>query len=613
MHLRLRPYLKLMRNKYIGTFNYKNDSNCFVVCEDRGVIRHIGVAAELAHGAFDGDTVEVTLLSNTSPDGSSNGRITKLIARKQDRVLGTISYDRFGTAFFNPRDYIPCQMPLDGISIHDFDEDELVLADIIPAKNGKSVRLIPQKSYGKNDSYEANLACALDGLPFGNSFSEDSAFQAREIMRLGHCIPANSRRIYEDRIFCPVISSDDTVSDTAYGIDCTSDATLVYIHVSDVDAIVKKESPLAAEAFSRFRSILDASSSKYSLFPKALVSSAFNLLSAETSPHPTITFKLEICDNLQPKLISVEESFVNNVIPLNISEIQRIISSFSSDAHRFSTEFKRIFTLARALRRKRITAGGLSGSNKNVGSFGKKSKAFELIDYDTAQFIFDELLFAAGEALANYYTIEGVAGLFASTANQPGFYTGGKVSLYYRPFYEACRLLHPPEFTNNAIAKARESGLGDLIDPYISFNDCGFLYSAEPKPNRRLGLSMYAPIAHPVDFFDAVIQQRAIRAMLHRQKFEFSEAEQCSALSETAAKADRNLRLLNALLLLRSKDTVLVKVISDGSPALVRTDDFILGELTYTRLSSERVRKGTWINARVRSISFTSKEVTFGL
>lgn len=101
--------------------------------------------------------------------------------------------------------------------------------------------------------------------------------------------------------------------------------------------------------------------------------------------------------------------------------------------------------------------------------------------------------------------------------------------------------------------------------------------------------------------------------MLHRQKFEFPEAEQCSALSETAAKADRNLRLLNALLLLRSKDTVLVKVISDGSPALVRTDDFILGELTYRRLSSERIRKGTWINARVRSISFTSKEVTFGL
>lgn len=599
-----------MRNKkYIGIFHYKKNGSGYVLIDADGAPETVNVFVDSNDGVFDGDTVETTVFTDEAEQNRLfGGKVTRVLARKQEHVVGTAMRDIYGRPYLSPREYVPYRLPIREVYNIPFQDGDLVRAKLNKSKNSASLRVETEKVYGRASTYEANFACMIDDLAFGTGFSQEAVIHTRELLRIGNPADMRGRRTYNDSIFSPVCKAGQC-ADTAYGIDCRDDATVIYIHIADVDFFLKNNTPLASEAFKRFRSVFDTSSSKYSLFPMALTNSLFNLLAP--GEHPALTLALEV-KNDAVKLIAVEESVVSNVTPLTMENVKYALSVFVPGRTQFATEIRRAYTIANNLRAKRGRNGGLTIDKRTVAHHDELSNFNPSVSYDRVPFVFDELLYAAGEALARGYVMEGARGLYAG-GEYPTVNSATEPPLYYRPLLRFADV-YLKGFINTAISEAKKSMEEDTVVPYINFMLDGFTYSPTPVPNRLLGLKMYAPVAHPAEFFDAVIQQRAIRAMIYGKAFVFADANSCTKRAVAAAEADRALRIMSGIRYLSDKSGISVTVISDKEPFLVRTDGGIIGELVCSTPSViERIKNGARFEVRTKEVSYSRKEIKFSL
>ncbi len=597
-----------MRNKkYIGTFHYKKNGSGYVLVDIDGALETVNVFVDSGSGVFDGDTVETAVFNeDVERNYGIYGRVTRVLEHKQDHVVGTAMRDIYGRPYLTPREYVPYRIPIREVYNVPFEDGDLVKARIDRPKTYFALRVVPEKVYGRASSYEANLACMIDDLPFGASFSQEAVVHTRELLRIGNPADMGERRTYNDSIFSPVYKIGQC-ADTAYGIDCGEASTVIYIHIADVDCFLKSNTPLATEAFGRFRSVFDSSLSKYSLFPVALTNSLFNLLAP--GEHPAITLTLEV-KNDAVRLINVEESVVSNVTPVTMDHARFAVGVFVSGGTMFAAEIRRAYSIARNLREKRARAGGLTISKRNVAHHDEPSKLRPSVNYDASPFIFDELLYAAGQALAHRYVMEGAPGLYAG-GEYPTINSAAEPPLYYRPLLRFADV-YLKDFINTAISEAKKSMEEDAVVPYINFMLDGFSYSSAPVTNSLLGLKMYAPVAHPTEFFDAVIQQRAIRAMIHGRNVDLGDVNDCTKRSAAAAEADRALRIMNGIRYLAGKSGIAVTVVSDKEPFLVRTEGGILGELACSTPSViERIKNGARFEVRTKEVSYSRKEIKF--
>lgn len=599
-----------MRNKkYIGTFHYKKNGSGYVLFDADDAPEAVNVFVDASDGVFDGDTVETVIFTEDSEQHHFfGGKVTRVVSRKQDHVVGTVMRDFYGRPYLIPHGYVPFRIPITETCENLFKEGDLVRAKLNIPKNAAALRVEPEKVYGRASAYEANLACMTDDSPFGSSFSQEAVIQTRELLRIGNPADMQGRRTYNDSIFSPVYR-EGQCADTAYGIDCRDSSTIIYIHIADVDSFIKTDTPLASDAFRRFRAVFDLAMSKYSLFPVALTNSLFNLLAP--GGHPALTLTLEV-KNEAVRLINVEESVVSNVTPVTMEHVRHAFSVFTPGCTQFASEIRRAYTIADNLRAKRGRAGGLTTNKNNVAHYDEPSKLSPSVSYDRAPFIFDELLYAAGEALARSYVMEGARGLYAGGA-YPRVCSATDVPLYYRPLLRFADV-YLKDFINTAISEAKKSMEEDAVVPYVNFMLDGFAYSPTPVPNSLLGLKMYAPVAHPAEAFDAVIQQRAIRAMIYGRIFDFDDANSCTKRAAAAAEADRALRIMTGIRYLSGKSGIAVTVVSDKEPFLVKTEGGILGELVCSTPSvTERIKNGARLEVRTKEVSYAKREIKFSL
>jgi len=604
-----------MRNKkLIGKFHYNKSGIGYVILDwEDGTQRAVSILTTARDGVFDGDTVEVVCPNDYDSRGRRfGGKILRVVSRKQDFVDGTLFSDSDGKEYLQPISYIPFRVPLKNSSFGMFPVGDLVRASICPARAVSAIRVAPEHSFGKADTYESALAALMYGSCFGTSFSPDAVLQTKELVRDsdGHQDFAD-RRTFDAGLFAPVNDRGSGVSDVAFGVDCASSvSTTVYIHLIDIDYFVPTGSPLDKDAANRFCTIRGVTSSKYSMLPLTLTGSALNI--ASPGVHPALTLRAEFSREGRVVSLSVEESCVSNAVPLRMSEIEEyLVGKSGFTAATYGRELKRLSELADRLLKTRVEAGGTAPLPRYVHYYDN-SMTEDTIDKESdIGFIFDEILMAAGQALGKLYTANGADGLYSSTS-LPVASPDVDIPLYYRPLAAFCDI-YSSRRLSEAAANSRGTTSADAISCCVNFLIPPATFSLTPADNRVLGLQHYCPIAHPTSSYDAVVQQRAMKAMIHGEKFAGCDAEELSHRNSTALTLERELTLLSACRYYSQLSLVPVTVVSTSPALTVRTAGGILGELVLNVSVQDTFQEGASVRARVKSVSYQKRQIVFTL
>ncbi len=564
--------------KLAGTLHYNKNGTGYVVVNDGGTIKNITVMITSRNAVFDGDTVEIACPNDDNGrDFHFGGKILRVIKRKQNFVVGTVFVDSENKEHIKPIDYIPFRLKIKTSHIGKFAPGELVRAEVAFGTAISSFRAIPLKSYGKADEYESAVDALLDRTGYATGFSEEAAAQARELSQNPPVFDKAGRVCYTENIYARE-KSNTKCSDTALSVKATENGVDIYIHTVDFDELIPEGSPIDVEASRVFRTILGASASRYSIVPLSLLKTCLNLLAE--GEHPTVTLKISFDNNCEICGFSAEKSYVSGVKKV-------------SEDEKYDSDLDAMRKISDSLRTKRIAAGGASDLALLSVYYTEKDES-ELPCVDSIEEMASEIFLAAEHCLANFYEQKNAKGLYVR-ADESEIEQMADVPLQYKPLAGFC--------------SSRSSGAGEK--PLRGYIVPCKRYSKETGMNIVTGYYGVCPMRHPGDRYEAVIQQRAIKAAIDGRHFEVGDVDDYTARNAKAISCDYGMRTLYACKEYSDKKIAEVVVLTDTVPVAVLTKTGVLGELEVDQSTFEKFSVGDKVKARVKSVSFETRVITF--
>ncbi len=592
----------MRNNKRIGTFHYNKSGLGYVVYNDGNDNVSVAVMATAKDAVFDGDTVMIALATDkTERKRRFGAKLVSVVSRKQNFVVGTLYVDSDGKEYVKPIEYIPFRLAVKTSEYGKFESGELVLASVISAKSLSAYRVVPEIGYGRANTYDSAVRRLRDGSCFGDSTPE-AAEQTRELTQPDFEYTEDGRQVYGEGVVCPVSAQKGTC-DTAYKLTNEENSTYLYIYIIDVDAIIPQNSPLDLTACSLFRSILGSASSKHSLFPLALVNGRLNL--AENGKKPVLALKFRVFENGVLEYVSLEKAFLSGARVVSDEQINDCYSGEKAQELASETNFAKYVELAARIRKNRLHNGGVAVVSWCVNCVAEANKDGKHGGFEQ---LFQELLIGAGIAIGEYYKKHGIKGLFAYDAPDV-FFPESDIPLYYRPLFEFCDV-----YTEDRLAVAarncQNADPDGIVVSCINFVLPPKMYSDEPKRNTVVGCDAYAPVAHPTECYDAVVQQRVLKALAFGEQFDVADTAEYTRKNAKAIEIDRGTRILGWLKSLEGCDETEVLVVSTLGSVVVRTQNGLLGELVN---AGNNLEIGTRLNAHIDTISYDKREILFSL
>ncbi len=590
----------MKNNKRIGTFHYNKSGLGYVVYNDGDDNVSVTVMATAKDAVFDGDTVMIALATDkTERKRRFGAKLVSVVSRKQNFVLGTLYVDSDGKEYVKPLEYIPFRLAVKTSEYGKFESGELVLASVIGAKSLSAYRVVPEIGYGRANTYGSATRLLCDGSCFGN-FSPEAAEQARELTQSGFEYTEGDRNVYGKGVICPV-SAQKGACDTAYKLTNEENSTYLYIYIIDVDAIIPKGSPVDSAARGLFRSILGSFSSKHSLFPLALVNGRLNL--AENGKKPVLALKFSVFENGVLEYVSLEKAFLSGARVVSDEQIDGYYSGENVQELASEINFAKYSELAARIRKNRLYNGGVAVVSWCMNCIGEANKDGKHGGFEQ---LFQELLIGAGIAIGEYYKKHGIKGLFAYDEPEV-FFPESDIPLYYRPLFEFCDV-----YTEDRLAVAarncQNADPDGVAASCINFVLPPKMYSNEPKRNTIVGSDAYAPVSHPAECYDAVVQQRVLKALAFGEEFDIGETSEYTRRNAKAIEIDRGTRILDNLKSLEGCDEIEVLVVSTLGSVVARTQNGLLGELVN---AGKNLEIGTRLNAHIDAISYDKREILF--
>ena len=594
--------------KIVGTFHYNKSGLGYVVSEAEAEPMVVPLIVSAHDCVFDGDTVQIACPPEGAyPERGGYGKLIRVVSRARSVVEGTLFRDTDGRLYLRPNSYIPFRVLVKSDFPCVYSEGDFVLAEIIhPAKAISTLRAHPVKAYGKAEEYETALEFFLDGSPFGNGFSVASVEQVRGIVRDGAPVSASDRTVYDTDIFCPV-RMPHCYGDTAFHVSYDENGCNLDVHLLDVDACVPEGSPLEAEASRRFRSILNSYASKYALMPLTLHSSAFNLVTP--GAHPTLTLHLKL--NLAGCITSVEaeEAVVSGVVPVAYSVLDTAQEKIPEVSPETDKNIRRFIGVIKRMALARKECGGAPVRKDKIYYCDAVPSVSAAAG--PSENLFSELMLSVGAAVGRIYNRRNIPCLYSSRP-VPVFTPEFDTPLYIRALAPYCDIYAENRF-NVAYGAIDKSEQKDLLTRCISFCLPSPEYHDKPVRDIIYALGAYAPVENPTNNFDAVIQQRFIRAHIRGTEPPVVDLDELNRRSRHADELDRRLRTLSACRLYKNHSVANVTLLNDRLPLVVRTQEGVLADIIMSNSVRERYGVGAAMRARIKNVSFLKPELSFYL
>lgn len=138
-------------------------------------------------------------------------------------------------------------------------------------------------------------------------------------------------------------------------------------------------------------------------------------------------------------------------------------------------------------------------------------------------------------------------------------------------------------------------------------------YYDKPVKDTIYALNAYAPLENPTNNFDAVLQQRFIRAHIRNEEAPVIDTAELTERSIHADDLDRRLRLLAACKLYKKHSVANVTLLNDGVPLVAKTQEGLLADIVMGNSVLERYSAGSTMRARIKAVSFLKTELSFYL
>lgn len=255
--------LKRLPDSLVGTFSGTDRGFGFVMVEDEG-IDDIFVPAKATKLAFDGDTVEVEITEAPDPSGkrSAEGKITRIIERKTEQVIGEfIPYTDDEIADYNLYGYVKAklkkgpehiiQIEMNGLNPT---RGEIVSVDIThyPAYKGEDMRGIVTETIGHKDEPGIEILSIVHKHNIRSEFPDEVLAEAEQVPDQISAADLKGRRDLRGQQIITIDGADAKDLDDAVTVERLDNGYFqLGVHIADVSHYVREDSALDKEAFER--------------------------------------------------------------------------------------------------------------------------------------------------------------------------------------------------------------------------------------------------------------------------------------------------------------------------------------------------------------------------
>lgn len=255
--------LKRLPDSLVGTFSGTDRGFGFVMVEDEG-IDDIFVPAKATKLAFDGDTVEVEITEAPDPSGgrSAEGKITRIIERKTEQVIGEfIPYTDDEIADYNLYGYVKAklkkgpehiiQIEMSGLNPT---RGEIVSLDIThyPAYKGEDMRGVVTETIGHKDEPGIEILSIVHKHNIRSEFPDEVLAEAEQVPDQISAADLKGRRDLRGQQIITIDGADAKDLDDAVTVERLDNGHFqLGVHIADVSHYVREDSALDKEAFER--------------------------------------------------------------------------------------------------------------------------------------------------------------------------------------------------------------------------------------------------------------------------------------------------------------------------------------------------------------------------
>lgn len=255
--------LKRLPDSLVGTFSGTDRGFGFVMVEDEG-IDDIFVPAKATKLAFDGDTVEVEITEAPDPSGgrSAEGKITRIIERKTEQVIGEfIPYTDDEIADYNLYGYVKAklkkgpehiiQIEMSGLNPT---RGEIVSVDIThyPAYKGEDMRGVVTETIGHKDEPGIEILSIVHKHNIRSEFPDEVLAEAEQVPDQISVADLKGRRDLRGQQIITIDGADAKDLDDAVTVERLDNGHFqLGVHIADVSHYVREDSALDKEAFER--------------------------------------------------------------------------------------------------------------------------------------------------------------------------------------------------------------------------------------------------------------------------------------------------------------------------------------------------------------------------
>lgn len=412
--------LKRLPDSLVGTFSGTDRGFGFVMVEDEG-IDDIFVPAKATKLAFDGDTVEVEITEAPDPSGgrSAEGKITRIIERKTEQVIGEfIPYTDDEIADYNLYGYVKAklkkgpehiiQIEMNGLNPT---RGEIVSVDIThyPAYKGEDMRGVVTETIGHKDEPGIEILSIVHKHNIRSEFPDEVLAEAEQVPDQISAADLKGRRDLRGQQIITIDGADAKDLDDAVTVERLDNGHFqLGVHIADVSHYVREDSALDKEAFER-------GTSSY-LTDRVIPMLPQRLSNGICSLHPQVdrlTLSCEMEINQQGNVVAYDifPSVIRSVERMTYEAVNHILEEKHSQTRKqyqsLVPMLEEMAELHHILEQKRRHRGAIdfdSDEAKIIVDKDGKAIDIELRERRVGERLIESFMLAANETVSEHYS-----------------------------------------------------------------------------------------------------------------------------------------------------------------------------------------------------------------
>ena len=401
------------KRKLIGIFKATKSGFGFVTFEDEEK-EDLFIPSTKINGALDGDSVEVAIIKSKAKDKKAEGKITKIIKRERDTVVGIFQKNRnFGFVVPDDKKFDTDIFISKGKWKNAKNNDKVVVKITAYPKDKKNAEGEIVEVLGNVDLAGVDMLSVIKEFKLPNEFPIEVLSEARQISQEIDEKQVKSRRDFRGLHPIFTIDGEDAKDlDDAVSVRKTEEGTyLLDVHIADVSNYVKLGSSLDKEAIRRGTSIY--------MFDRVIPMLPFELSNGVCSLNAgqdrfALSCLMEIDKNGNVISSDVCKSVINVTERMNYHDVYKIITGSDEQVlkkyEKYINCFKDMEELAIILKNKRLKHGYLNlDIPESKITLDENGRAINVEKYDInfANEIIEQFMLTANETIAEkFYWLE---------------------------------------------------------------------------------------------------------------------------------------------------------------------------------------------------------------